>query len=261
MKYFGYVMVFTLLVCCVGCPGLLTGNTDHTDDGHDDAHEAEFSYGGDTGPSNWGSLSEQWSACRDGIEQSPVDIAGATENASLPALDLNYQVTTANLLNNGHTWQVNYDAGSTLTYMGETYELLQFHFHTPAEHPVSGTRAAMELHLVHQNAAGDLAVIGVLINAGQENAFLAQFWDDIPRQEGEVEEDYQLNVAEIMPADLSYYTYAGSLTTPPCSEIVTWIVLKTPVEASQAQIDAMNNNLGDNARPLQALNGRTIEHR
>lgn len=253
------VVVIASPIVLLGCPfGLqptgLTGDESHGDKPH-------FSYSGETGPSNWGSLVEEWSACRDGIEQSPIDIAGATENADLPELVIDYHATPAKLLNNGHTWQVNYESGSTLTYDGDTYELLQFHFHTPSEHAVDGQRADAELHLVHSNAEGDLAVLGVLVNAGAENAWLATFWDDIPRSEDEVELGYEINAADGLPADRSYYTYPGSLTTPPCSEIVTWLVLKTPIEASQAQIDAMNSNLGDNARPLQALNGRTIEEK
>lgn len=241
-------LVALTLVVCVGCPILAPP-----------AVVVEFSYSGETGPDHWGELSEEWVACGDGMEQSPVDIVNAVLNEELPDLGPDYHATPANLLNNGHTWEVEYEEGSTLTLGTETYELLQFHFHTPAEHTVGGTLADMEMHLVHRNEAGNLAVIGVLFNAGAESAFLAQFWNDFPQEEGEAHEDYEIDVSDGLPEDLSYYTYPGSLTTPPCSEIVTWIVLKTPLEASQAQIDAINDVFGDNARPVQDLDGRTIE--
>lgn len=258
-RYFCYAAMITLPILLLGCP-LTFPPFDQPDDGsHDD--KPHFSYSGLTGPANWGVLAEEWSACREGIEQSPVDIAGTTANAELPELVIDYHDTPAHLMNNGHTWQVNYETGSTLTYDGDTYDLLQFHFHAPSEHSIDGQRADAELHLVHSNSDGDLAVVGVLINAGAANTWLAEFWDDIPRSEGETELGYEINAEGGLPADRSYYTYPGSLTTPPCSEIVTWLVLKTPIEASQEQIDAMNNNLGDNARPLQSLNGRTIEEK
>lgn len=244
-----------LLALMLGCP-LITPPMQPPGD-----EKPEFSYSGTTGPTNWGSLAEDWSTCRDGVEQSPIDITGTTVDATLPTLETDYEPTHAVLLNNGHTWELEYEPGSTLTINDETYELLQFHFHTPSEHLIAGAAAAMEMHLVHRNADGNLAVIGVLFEVGAENAWLAEFWDDFPRSEGEVEEEYEVNVADGLPNDLSYFTYAGSLTTPPCSEIVTWVVLKTPLTASQAQIDAMNNTFGDNARPIQPLNGRSIRER
>lgn len=250
MRVLFSVFVAVTLIVFAGCPSATSPPT-----------EPEFAYSGDAGPDHWGELSAEWAACGDGMEQSPVDIAGATVNAELPDLVIDYSAAPAALFHKAHTWEVEYEEGSTLTFLGEEYTLVQFHFHAPAEHSVDGTFADMEMHLVHRNADGDLAVIGVLINAGEENAFLAQFWDDFPAEEGEALQDYDVNATDGLPQDLGYYTYSGSLTTPPCSEIVTWIVLKTPVEASQAQIDAIHDVFGDNARPVQDLNGRAIEER
>lgn len=218
----------------------------------------DFAYSGANGPEQWSELRAEWILCGAGQEQSPVNIAGAVQSTNPVELMLDYHETPAVLLNNGHTWELEYHEGSSLTLSGQTYELAQFHFHAPSEHAINGQLADMEIHLVHRRADGALAVIGILINAGDENAFLAQFWGDFPATEGEVEEEYDVNIADIFPNNFSYYTYEGSLTTPPCSEIVTWIVMTTPIEASQAQINALKATFGDNARPVQPLNGRTI---
>lgn len=242
------VAMACVLVVYPGCKGL------HT-------KKVVYSYSGQTGPAHWGDLKDDWAVCGTGTQQSPVDIVGATENSDLPALQVSYKATPAKLLHNGHTWEVEYEPGSTLTYAGKTYELLQFHFHTPSEHTVGGHQYAGEVHFVHRSDDGTLAVIGVLYKPGKENAFLKKFWSDFPKKKGEAHKHYHINAADGLPADKGYYTYQGSLTTPPCSEIVTWIVMDEVQEASQAQIDAMNDVFGDNARPVQCLHGRAIEQK
>jgi len=163
------------------------------------------------------------------------------------------------LENNGHSIQFDYDAGSTVNVNGEEFELLQFHFHALSEHTVAGQQFPLEAHLVHQNTAGALAVVSVLFEAGNDNPFLSNFTDNLPQSEGEsFTAADMVNVENILPADTGYYTYDGSLTTPPCSEIATWVVMKSPVQASSTQLQNMLDVLDNNYRPIQGLNGREI---
>lgn len=221
--------------------------------------EVHWGYTSDAGPDHWGDLKPEYELCRIGRKQSPVDITGAMPDGMLQPAMINYQNTPVTLVNNGHTIQVNYAPGSTLLFDGQSYELAQFHFHHPSEHTIDGKPFVMELHLVHRNTAGNLAVVGVLLTEGTENPVLAQFWDRLPAQEGELPLDKSVNIASLLPIDGHYYTYMGSLTTPPCSEEVRWIVMKTPVEVSASQVAMFAAIFQGNARPVQQLNGRPIE--
>lgn len=225
---------------------------------HGDAH---WSYEGSTGPENWGRLSRAYRPCAAGKSQSPINIVETTESQSLQELIVGYEPFSPTVvINNGHTVRVNVPTTGTLTFEGTPYRLLQYHFHNPSEHAINGELSDMELHLVHQSEAGDLLVVGVMLEAGEaENPVLARFWDAMPTEEGEEEVSTTVDIANILPSDGMYYTYEGSLTTPPCSEGVRWIVMKTPVEISQEQSDAYAAFLGETNRPLQALNGRTVE--
>jgi 5'-nucleotidase len=216
-----------------------------------------WGYTGDIGPEFWGNLSEEYDLCATGIQQSPIDITGATPQEG--GITFNYQPTLlSNVINNGHTIQVMYDAGSTIEVGGVTYNLIQFHFHVPSEHTEDGTPAAMELHLVHQNADESLAVVGVLMDQGQENPILAQFWDQIPVEESTVSVEGSITIAEALPAGAGYYAYDGSLTTPRCSEGVEWFVFDEHTQVSQEQVDKFVEVVGNNARPTQPLNDRVI---
>ena len=169
----------------------------------------------------------------------------------LRPLVLDVHFTPLSLTNNGHTIEHEYEPGSSLTIDGIVYELQQFHFHTYSEHTVGGQRYPMEIHLVFKNAAGQLAVIGMLYTIGQHNVFLASL-GDLPRHEGTtLQSTAPINVAHGLTSSYVYYTYEGSLTTPPCSEIVTWIVLKGVAEMSEDQFRAFNGILGNNFRPVQ----------
>jgi carbonic anhydrase len=220
-----------------------------------DCTEYHWEYDGDSAP-------ETWPVCTSdcgGNAQSPVNIAGATTDASLMALETHYEQVPIELINNGHTVEFEYEAGSVLKLNGDDYALLQFHFHTSSEHTVDGTQYPMEAHLVHRNSAGALAVIGIFFEEGSENAFLKNFSDHLPAAaEDHFSSEDVVNVESLLPSNAHYYTYTGSLTTPPCSEIVTWLVMKAPVEASALQISAMHSIVHDNYRPVQPLNGRTI---
>jgi len=215
----------------------------------------EWEYIGVTDPETW----QLCSADCGGQVQSPVNITGAVVDADLAALMTDYQDNPINLEYDGHGIKFNYDAGSTLNVNGTDYELLQFHFHGLSEHTVGGQQYPLEVHLVHQSAAGDLAVVGVFFEVGADNDFLANFEGNLPDTEGAPYSSANIvNVADVLPADTGYYTYSGSLTTPPCSEIVTWLVMKSTVEASSNQIQEMQDILNNNFRPIQALNGREI---
>ncbi|MFL6757182.1 MAG: carbonic anhydrase [Sphingomicrobium sp.] len=225
--------------------------------GHQSHH---WSYSGDEGPSHWAKLDAGNAACA-AKSQSPIEIrthdARATE---LPALHFNYRPVPLRIVDNGHTIQVNYDPGSSLLVGGKRYELVQFHFHRPSEEMVDGKRSAMVAHLVHRDAQGHLAVVAVPLRPSVENKLMETLWRNLPKvKEKELARtDVRINAASLLPAKLSYYAYSGSLTTPPCSEGVRWLVLKTPSSVSDREVGIFAARYPNNARPIQPRNGRQI---
>jgi carbonic anhydrase len=220
-----------------------------------------WSYAGENGPEHWGDLSPKYALAKTGKQQSPVDIVTSrTTRADQAPLVVNYHDTTLEILNNGHTIEDDYHDGGTLSIAGHEYKLAQFHFHTPSEHTIDGEHAAMEMHLVHKDAAGKLAVIGVMIEEGATNPALEPLWAHMPNKPGRSNhvEGVQVNAAKFLPVNLASYRYSGSLTTPPCTEQVDWYVLQTPIQASAAQIAALQKVICGNNRPTQPLNERTI---
>jgi len=223
----------------------------------EDAHVVQWSYEGNGAPEYWAELDEEFATCGSGREQSPVDIPlEAPVNGE--GLAFAYQETAVNILNNGHAIQVNYAAGSSVEIDDGTYDLAQFHFHGPSEHTLTGSNTALEMHLVHVNAEGGLAVVGVMIEAGDENAAYAPVFDNIPVEAGgaRIVDGTSVNAIDLLPSDRSYYRYEGSLTTPPCSEGVKWHVLSHPVTLSADQIAAFTDIMEDGNRPVQPLNER-----
>jgi len=221
----------------------------------------EWSYSGDTGPAHWGDLSPAWKLAKSGKQQSPIDIASAAAVRKDQApLTVSYQETNLEILNNGHTVEDDYHNGGTLTVGGRAYKLAQFHFHSPSEHTIDGKHAPMELHLVHKDSGGKLAVISVLIEEGDTHAELAKLWRHIPQTPGRAQavEGVKVNASRLLPISLASYRYSGSLTTPPCSEQVAWYVLQHSIEASAEQIAAFRKVIFGNNRPTQPLNGRTV---
>jgi carbonic anhydrase len=218
-----------------------------------------WSYEGEEGPAHWGELSPDFAACSEGQEQSPINIpAGAPAN---PAdISFNYNPTALNIVNNGHSVQVNYDEGSSMMIDGKEYNLLQFHFHADSEHTLDGSYTDMEMHLVHQSDDGEYAVVGVMMNRGAENAAYAPVWDNMPAEEGDPQtvSGVSVNAADLLPADQSYYRYSGSFTTPPCTEGVKWFVMSNPVELSDAQISAFEQIYNGNFRPTLPMNARSF---
>ena len=223
------------------------------------ADDVHWGYAGAEGPENWGSLSPDFATCADGVEQSPIDIpTGAAINAA--NITFNYSASDVTILNNGHTVQVNYDAGSTMSVGGATYNLLQYHFHAASENTMGGGAAPMEMHLVHANDNGDLAVVGVMLTAGAENAAYASTLGNLPAEAGDPQavSGATVDAAALLPSSQDYYRFAGSLTTPPCSEGVSWFVMKDAVALSAAQISAFTDLYSSNARPVQSMNARTF---
>ncbi len=225
--------------------------------GSDGAH---WSYTGHGGPGHWGDLDKHNAACKLGQEQSPINITG-THKAALPALVAKYQPGALKIVNNGHTVQVNVGDGSSLQIGDRNYSLAQFHFHTPSEEQVNGRRYDMVWHLVHKDPQGGLAVVGVLVKAGQKHREMGKIIAHLPKSPNKEQmiAAVKIDPAKMLPANLGYYHFKGSLTTPPCSEGVKWYVLKTPVEASPEQIARFKALFGSNARPVQPLNARVVQ--
>jgi carbonic anhydrase len=223
-------------------------------------HAGHWDYKGEGAPAHWGELDPAFETCAKGGHQSPVNI-GATEKVALPALDFTYSSAKAAVVNNGHTVQVNLPAGNTLKVGEQSYELLQFHFHTPSEEAIKGKRKPLVAHFVHKNAAGELGVVAVLFDFGAANAAFKPVFEHLPSKAGETltTDDLTLDLAALLPSDKGYYSFEGSLTTPPCTEGVNWMVLKQPVKLSAAQINGFRKLFRFNARPVQALHERTIK--
>ncbi len=221
--------------------------------------ETLWGYDDDNGPDVWADLRPEYRCCGFGKHQSPIDIVDPT-HTRLPPITFTYQSVPLNIRNTGRTIEVVYPEGSWIQVGGTTYRLLQFHFHTPSEHTVDGKFAELELHLVHESADGTLAVIGVLIESGATNAAFAPFWDLMPAVSGESVqiEEVVLNAYDLLPEAKHTYRYIGSLTTPPCSEGVKWLVLTTPIQLSPAQIAAFRAIFNRNNRPVQPLNAREL---
>lgn len=197
--------------------------------------------------------------CGGGREQSPINLASASPMAETADLVPHYLTMRGRFVNNGHTLQFTPAATATLDIGADHYNLAQFHFHSPAEHTLDRRAYPVELHFVHRNEHGQLAVVGVFIEEGAENPALAALLEQMPRGEGDARAtELDVNLMALLPPDRAYFAYAGSLTTPPCSEGVRWNVLRTPIQASAQQIAAMREALGASARHVQPVNERTV---
>jgi carbonic anhydrase len=223
------------------------------------AEGEHWSYEGEAGPDHWGGLAKENAACSAGSQQSPLDIVGATE-AEIPELKPSWLTGGGKIVNNGHTIQLNVPPGSTLTAGGDVYDLVQFHFHAPSEHLVGGRHFPMEVHFVHRKQGnGGLGVVGVFFDAGEPNAAFAAIAGAFPpghEEEAEAPEGADPN--GLLPQSLKYWKYEGSLTTPPCSEVVDWMVLTDPIKVAQADVDKFTAFFPMNARPAQPANRRFI---
>lgn len=219
-----------------------------------------WTYQGKTGASQWAHLEADYAVCGTGQRQSPINIeTRKVTGTTAQAIDLSYAPANAEVINNGHTIQVAPANGGTLTIDGVQYKLAQFHFHTPSEEKIDGKSYPLVAHLVHKSAEGKLAVIAVLFRTGKANAALKPVFASLPAKTGDKHAlDGNINVGDLLPAKRDNYTFIGSLTTPPCSEDVRWVVMKTPVSVSSAQLEAFRKLYKMNARPVQAVNGREV---
>lgn len=224
------------------------------------AQPIHWTYAGEEGPDHWGELDATYQACKTGRQQSPIDIHQPAAQ-DLADISFSYQPAAVKVLNNGHTIQAApAAAGSFIELDGKRYDLAQFHFHDPSEHTVEGKPFPMELHLVHKAADGSLAVVGVLIEEGAANTTLAPVFAHMPATANATEEVAdEIDFNALIPSSHLYYHYAGSLTTPPCTEGVNWLVLKEPIAVSAEQLNAFKQLIGANSRPVQQLEGRTLE--
>lgn len=216
----------------------------------------KWGYDGDTGPEHWGDGAP---TCAKGKKQSPLNIIGPFEK-SKETLSVDYKEGALKLVNNGHTIQINPEAGSTLSVNKDVYDLVDVHFHRPSEEEIDGKNSPMVVHLVHKNKKGKMAVLAVLVNEGKENPGVKVLWANLPPKDKEGEEfapaKVVFNPSTLLPADMGHFTYEGSLSTPPCTEGVMNYVLKTPIELSKGQINKFPFKV--NARPVQNMNGRKI---
>jgi len=219
------------------------------------AQEAHsWGYSGEHSPDHWGGV------CSTGKDQSPIDIVNPTKE-KLPAIEFSYRASPLSVVNNGHSIQVNYGPGSSIVRDGKTYDLVQFHFHHMSENTIKGEHTPMELHLVHKASDGSLAVVAVMLQEGKANKVVETVWSNISAEEGKENAPASVTVdaAGLLPHKHGYYTFPGSLTTPPCSEGVLWLVLEEPETLSTEQIAKFAAIYPDNARPVQPLNGRQVQ--
>ena len=225
------------------------------------AATAHWSYEGEEGPEHWGELSDDYKMCSEGANQSPIDLV-ADVHTDLPELQFEYYSTSINEINNGHSIQQNIQPGSFLRIPERDLvaELKQFHFHSPSEHTINGESFAMEIHFVHTSEEGAITVVGVMIKEGEEHPVLNKMWSFMPENAGDTSvEPIGIEETDLLPDTREYYAYGGSLTTPPCSEGVKWIVLKTQVEVSAEQIAVFKQRVGQvTNRPVQPHNARLI---
>ena len=225
-----------------------------------EVHTPHWSYLGVTGAAHWGEMGEEFKACGTGKTQSPINIEEYKQDPNLPPILPVYHPSVLNIANNGHTLQVNAAPGSQISVGGKVYDLKQFHFHTPSEHYLDGAPYPMEVHFVHQNPDDhEIAVVGAMIKIAAHNKVIEGIWQNAPAAGGHRQvENFTILASDLLPPDLRYYKYIGSLTTPPCTEGVQWHLLQNNIEISEDQLRAFQAMFPVNARPVQPLNGRDV---
>ena len=239
------------------------GGKKHKKDHGNKASKAHWGYDGNVGPAYWAKLDSAYTMCDSGTNQSPVNLTGFVE-AELPPLTFNYASSATDITNNGHTVKVSFAPGSTVTVDGKPFELSQFHFHTPSENQIDGKTFPMEAHFVHrfvdENKQTQWLAIAVMFEEGDANLTITDLWKQIPQKvEDKMTLTSQVNGAALLPENRDYYRFSGSFTTPPCTEGIRWIVMKTPLMASKEQMDAFTKLMGgSNNRPVQPLNARVV---
>lgn len=224
------------------------------------AQNAPWTYVGKTGPLNWGKLDPAYQACSKGHEQSPLDIRGARLQKGLQPIEFHYIGTPVTVENTGNLIVVHVNPGGYIVAGGVKYGLERMEFHHPSETAVHGDLTDLDVELIHKNDAGKMAVVEVrfLLDRGAPNAMLASLWDNLPAAGKTEKVTHTVNAGGFLPADRGYWTYTGSLTTPPCTEGVQWFVMQQPVTVSREQVRQFEGMFRINSRPLQDAHGRKI---
>lgn len=223
------------------------------------ARAAPWGYQGEAGPESWAQLKPEFAQCARGQRQSPIDIRDGFK-VDLEPVRFDYRPSAFRVIDNGHTVQVNVGAGNWIEVLGRRFELVEFHFHRPSEERIDGRVFDMVAHLLHKDADGHLAMVAVLLDRGSAQPIVQSVWNNLPLEKGEEAAARSLlDLNELLPEDRSYYTYMGSMTTPPCSEGVLWMVMKKPVPISAEQIGIFARLYPMNARPVQAAAGRMVK--
>ncbi|MBI5923088.1 MAG: carbonic anhydrase family protein [Betaproteobacteria bacterium] len=224
-----------------------------------EAAHIHWSYEGDGAPANWAKLQPNYATCASGKRQSPIDIRDGIR-VDLETIKFDYQISMFRIIDNGHTIQVNVGNGSSISLMGRQFELAQLHFHRPSEERVNGKAYDMVIHLVHKDMDNHLAVIAVLLEKGSEHPVIQTLWNNLPLEVNQdIAPTVPIDLNHLLPENRNYWTYMGSLTTPPCTEDVLWIVFKQPVQVSPEQLSIFSRLYRNNARPIQASNGRIVK--
>ena len=222
-------------------------------------HVEHWDYQGNGGPERWGRMKPEFAKCSSGTRQSPIDIREGIK-VELDPVQFDYKPSAFKVVDNGHTIQVNVAPGNSIEVMGQRFELIQFHFHRPSEERIDGKAFDMVAHLVHKNLEGRLAVVAVLLEKGSAQPVVQSVWNNLPLEKGdEIAARAPIDLSRLLPAERGYFTYMGSLTTPPCSEGVLWMVMKQPVPISGEQIGIFARLYPMNARPIQQASGRLIK--
>ena len=219
---------------------------------------AKWSYKGEGAPENWAKINQEYGRCS-GFNQSPIDVT-TTIKSAIPPLKFAYNASAKSIINNGHTIQINFADGGDLYLDGDVFHLKQFHLHTPSENQIAGKSYPLEAHFVHMNKQGALAVVGIMYAEGLENFSLSKLWSKLPKEENvELALNQGIQAADFLPSKRSYYRFNGSLTTPPCTEGVRWLLFKDIQTASSEQIKTFSKLMhDDNSRPVQPVNARII---
>lgn len=257
-----YKMITTsiLFLMMLGVVVTAIGNSERPLAANDKPNRSRWGYLGIEGPEHWGMLTREYMTCEAGSKQSPIDIPLQGLSHRQETLEFHYKTSELYEINNGHTVQVSHKTGCHVAVNKRAYNLRQFHFHEPSEHHFDGKAFPMEMHLVHQDATGHILVIAVMMEPGSEHPVLKNLWDWLPDQIGkETSVPIQVSLRKILPANTEHYSYSGSLTTPPCSEGVQWIVLTESIQISKQSLRKFSAIIGDNARPVQSLGNRHIE--
>jgi carbonic anhydrase len=222
-------------------------------------YSEHWSYEGENGPANWGKINPAWAKCGTGNRQSPIDIRDGMK-VELEQITFDYHPSSFNVTDNGHTVQVMVGSGNFITVNNRMYELIQFHFHRPSEERINGKGYEMVVHLVHKDGEGRIAMLALLLERGKPQPVIQTVWNNLPLEKLEtLAPSTVLDPLDLIPARRDYFTFMGSMTTPPCQEGVLWLVMKEPVQASPAQMALFSRLYPLNARPIQPSSGRIVK--